>query len=215
MSYKKDIMIKNYRYTLLSLILLISSHSFAAPRTITLPPETAKLKESVHPGYIAAQQKCSTCHSADYIIQQPPSMDLSQWTKEVAKMRDAYGALINDNDIKLIGEYLATTYGSEKLANMTTANKTPGVTLTKAAVDVKTLLANNACLSCHTMTQKVVGPAYRDIAARYRNNPKALESVMTNIKAGGAGKWGDIPMPPFPALTDAELKALAQFVLSQ
>lgn len=185
----------------------------AAPKSIQLPEETAKFKESTHPGYMIAQQKCSICHSADYINQQPSGMNLKQWTNEVTKMQHAYGAQINDDDIKIIGEYLATTYGSEKLAAFTTplATNTP----VSSVIDVKTLLANNACLSCHAITHKIVGPAYHDVAERYRKNPKGLETVMANIKAGGANKWSAVPMPPFPALTDAELKVLAQFVLSQ
>ena len=189
----------------------------AAPKSIQLPEETAKFKESIHPGYLIAQQKCSICHSADYINLQPPGMNLKQWTAEVTKMQHAYGAPITDDDIKVIGEYLATTYGSEKLAAITSPMATTAATSATAAnaIDVKTLLANNACLGCHAMTQKIVGPAYHDVAERYRKNPKALETVMENIKAGGANKWSAVPMPPFPALTDAELKALAQFVLSQ
>ena len=197
--------------------LLISIQAIAAPKTIQLPEETAKFKESIHPGYLIAQQKCSICHSADYINLQPPGMNLKQWTAEVTKMQHAYGAPITDDDIKVIGEYLATTYGSEKLATITTPVATTAATstTTPSAIDVKALLANNACLGCHAMTQKIVGPAYHDVAERYRKNPKALETVMANIKAGGANKWSAVQMPPFPGLTDAELKVLAQFVLSQ
>lgn len=207
-------MLKNMTRTfVIAASLLISFQGIAAPKSIALPEENAKFKESVHPGYLIAQQKCSICHSADYINLQPPGMNLKQWTAEVTKMQHAYGAPITDDDIKVIGEYLATTYGNEKLAAMTI----PAVITTPAssAIDVKTLLANNACLGCHAMTQKIVGPAYHDVADRYRKNPKALETVMANIKAGGANKWSAMLMPPFPALTDAELKVLAQFVLSQ
>ncbi len=211
-------MIKNHLLKSATLlILLTTNHALAAPKTIALPPEKATLKESIHPGYAIAQQKCSICHSADYINLQPPGMNLMQWTKEVTKMQHAYGAPITDNDIKLVSEYLATTYGSEKLTIPSSAAKPKVVVAEKidGATDLKNLLANNACLSCHAIKQKIVGPAYHDVAKRYRNNPKALETVMANIKAGGANKWGTTAMPPFPALTDAELKVLAQFVLSK
>lgn len=199
--------------------LLGSLLATAAPKSIQLPEETAKFKESIHPGYLIAQQKCSTCHSADYINQQPPGMSLKQWTAEVTKMQHAYGAPFTDDDTKIIGEYLATSYGGEKLAAVTTPVSTTTAVATPAPtannIDIKALLTRNSCLGCHAMTQKIVGPAYHDVAERYRKNPKALEIVMANIKVGGANKWGVVPMPPFPALTDAELKALAQFVLSQ
>ncbi len=195
----------------------ISMQIMAAPKAIQLPQETAKFKESTHPGYMVAQQKCSICHSADYINLQPPGMNLKQWTTEVTKMQHAYGAPVTERDIQLISEYLATSYGSETMAVVTNKPDTKVATTTPVAsvIDVKTLLANNACLGCHAITQKIVGPAYHDVADRYRKNPKALETVMANIKAGGANKWGAMPMPPFPALTDAELKVLAKFVLSQ
>ncbi len=210
-------MIKNSLInTVISLLLMVSSHAFAAPKTMTLPPETAQLKKSIHPGYIIAQQKCSICHSADYINLQPPGMNLSQWTKEVTKMQHAYGAPLTNQDIQVISEYLATTYGNEKAA-VTTKVKTKIAAPVKTAnvMDVKTLLANNTCLSCHAIKQKVLGPSYHDVAERYRKNPKAIETVMANIKAGGVNKWGATPMPPFAGLSDAELKVLAKFVLSQ
>lgn len=212
-------MLKNIKIKLIVAVCLFTSNlASATPNSIQLPEESARLKESVHPGYAIAQQKCSICHSADYINQQPPGMNLKQWTAEVTKMQHAYGAPITDDDIKVIAEYLATTYGSE---TTTVVSATPakgesiaGVQIT-SVIDPKALLSDNACLGCHAMTQKIVGPAYHDVAERYRKNPKALETVMANIKAGGANKWSTVPMPPFPALTDAELKALAQFVLIQ
>ncbi len=209
----------NITFVLLSSILFVSGSgsAFAAAKTIVLPPETAQLKESVHPGYAIAQQKCSICHSADYINLQPPGMNLWQWTKEVTKMQHAYGAPITDDDIKKISAYLATSYGSEKLVTVKTdkAAVVKPAKPTDSKIDVKTVLTNNACLSCHAIKQKIVGPAYHDVAERYRKNPKALETVMANIKAGGANKWGTTAMPPFATLSDAELKALAKFVLSQ
>lgn len=224
-------------HSVMFVFFLASSPAFAATKTINLPPETAQLKKSAHPGYAIAQQKCSICHSADYINLQPPGMNLSQWTKEVTKMQHAYGAPITDDDIKTISAYLASTYGSEKPAVATPDKVAVDVTAKTAnaaadskntelknidlknnelnKIDLKSLLANNACLSCHAIQQKVVGPAYHDIAERYRQNPEALEIVMKNIQSGGADKWGTTAMPPFATLSNAELKALAQFVLSQ
>lgn len=212
-------MLKNIKIKFVVVAFLFASNvAIATPNSIQLPEETARIKESTLPGYLMAQQKCSICHSADYINQQPSGMNLKQWTTEVTKMQHAYGAPITDNDMKVIAEYLATTYGSETIAVAygATAKNEPiaGASYT-GVIDAKTLLSNNACLGCHAMTQKIVGPAYHDVAERYRKNPKALEIVMANIKAGGANKWSTAPMPPFLALTDAELKALAQFVLSQ
>ena len=88
-----------------------------APLSIVLPDETAVLKPSGLPGYALASQKCYMCHSADYISLQPPGMSVSQWTAEVGKMKHAYGAPLNDEDVKQIGEYLAATYGESRAAD--------------------------------------------------------------------------------------------------
>jgi len=192
----------------------------AAPQSITLPPETAVFKSSPLPGYALAQQKCSVCHSADYINFQPPGLSLAQWTAEAGKMQHVYGAPISDQDVSVIGAYLAVTYGSAKAsdADVQAASNPPAaqpVAVTVAKVDTKTLLQNNACLSCHAIDHKVVGPAYHDVAAKYAKDPQALDRVMSSIQHGGSGKWGDVPMPPFAQLSPDELKSLATFILSQ
>jgi cytochrome c551/c552 len=192
----------------------------AAPLTITLPPETAALKPSTLPGYPLAQQKCSTCHSADYINFQPPGMSLAQWTAEAGKMQHVYGAPISDQDVTVIGAYLAATYGSAKASDaevLAASNPTAGqATPTPVAkVDATTLLQNNACLSCHAIDHKVVGPAYHDVAARYANDPQALAKLASSIQHGGSGKWGDVPMPPFAQLSNDDLNSLATFILQQ
>ena len=197
------------------IFMLAASAGMATPKTIALPPETAKIKESTHPGYQVALQKCSICHSADYINLQPPGMSLKQWTAEVSKMKLAFGAPINDDEVKLIGEYLVTTYGSEKTVMAEVSTNTQTNTSSPNAMDAKSLLAKNTCLGCHAVDKKVVGPAFHDVAERYRKNPQGMETIMANIKNGGSGKWASTPMPPFTALSDADLKTLATFVLNQ
>ncbi len=78
---------------------------------IKLPPEGAALRPSELPGYTIALQKCGICHSADYINLQPPHMSLTQWTAEMTKMQHAYGAPIDETEIKLLGIYFTATYG--------------------------------------------------------------------------------------------------------
>jgi hypothetical protein len=82
-----------------------------ATETIKLPAETVRLKPSSLAGYSIAQQKCGICHSADYILYQPPGMTQAQWTAEVQKMQHSYGAPVDGNEIKLLAIYLAATYG--------------------------------------------------------------------------------------------------------
>lgn len=190
-----------------------------AVQTVTLPLETARLKPSKLAGYQIAMQKCGICHSADYISQQPPAMTASQWTAEVRKMEHAYAAPLSDSDVAQIGEYLAVTYGGAKptlgpvVAAKPAAAVAPGAP--PAAVDVQAVLKANACLGCHAVSQKIVGPAYHDVAAKYKSDPQALAKLEASIRAGGSGKWGPVVMPPFGNLNPQELKALAAFVLQQ
>ena len=75
------------------------------------------------------------------------------------------------------------------------------------------LAKKNNCLSCHAVDKKLVGPAYQDVAKKYVGQADAEATVAKNIKAGGSGKWGPIPMPPQTQLNDADAKALAAWVL--
>ncbi|MNZ79727.1 Cytochrome c-551 precursor [compost metagenome] len=192
----------------------VATLACATPLEITLPPETAVLKPSALPGYPLAQQKCSTCHSADYINFQPPGMSLTQWTGEARKMQQVYGAPISDQDVNIIGAYLAATYGSAQASDADVqAASSPAAPVAK--VDTMALLQSNSCLSCHAINHKVVGPAYREVATKYANDPQALAKIMSSIQKGGTGKWGNITMPPFAQLSPDDLQTLATFVLSQ
>ena len=210
-----------------ALAMVVAAHGVAAaPKEIKLPPETAKLRPSALPGYALATQKCLICHSADYVNFQPPGMNQAQWTAEVTKMQHAFGAPISDDEVKSIGAYLAVAYGTAKATDesvIATSNPSKPATPTAAAsagtagaaIDVEALLKANACLACHAIDKKVVGPAYRDVAAKYKGDPQALAKVEASIRQGGVGKWGQVPMPPIAGLSDAQARALAELVLKQ
>ena len=70
------------------------------------------------------------------------------------------------------------------------------------------------CLSCHAIDKKLVGPAYKDVAAKYKGDKGAVDKLAAKIKAGGKGVWGEIPMPP-NNVTPEEAKTLVTWVLSQ
>jgi cytochrome c len=76
------------------------------------------------------------------------------------------------------------------------------------------LAQKNACTACHAPDHKIVGPAFQDVAKKYSDQKDAEATVVKNIKAGGSGKWGPVPMPPQAALSDADAKALAAWVLA-
>ena len=82
------------------------------------------------------------------------------------------------------------------------------------AAAAKALASKSACLACHAVDKKLVGPSYKDVAAKHAGQADALEKVAARIKSGGSGMYGAVPMPPQPALKDEELKLLAAWVLA-
>ena len=76
------------------------------------------------------------------------------------------------------------------------------------------LAQSKGCLNCHAIDHKVVGPAYKDVAAKYKSDAGAQARLAAKVKAGGGGVWGSIPMPPNP-VSDAEAQTLVKWVLSQ
>ncbi len=76
------------------------------------------------------------------------------------------------------------------------------------------LAKQKACLACHQIDKKLVGPAYNDIAAKYKADKDAESKLAAKIRAGGVGVWGQIPMPANPAVSEAESKTLAKWVLA-
>lgn len=77
------------------------------------------------------------------------------------------------------------------------------------------LAQKNNCLSCHAVDHKVVGPAYKDVAKKYAGDKGAEAKLIAKVKAGGSGVWGPVPMPPNAQVSDADVKTLVKWILSQ
>ena len=73
----------------------------------------------------------------------------------------------------------------------------------------------SGCTSCHAAAEKIVGPAFQAISAKYAGDQDAVDTLAQSIKNGSRGKWGRIPMPAHPSLSASELKELSTWVLSQ
>ena len=71
------------------------------------------------------------------------------------------------------------------------------------------------CTACHATDKKLVGPSYKDVAAKYAGQGDAVEVLAAKIQKGGSGNWGPVPMPPNPQVNDADAKALAEWVMAQ
>lgn len=76
------------------------------------------------------------------------------------------------------------------------------------------LATSKNCMSCHAVDRKVLGPAFKDVAAKHKGQAGAQAAVAARIKAGGSGTYGPVPMPPQPGLKDDELTLLAGWILA-
>ena len=70
------------------------------------------------------------------------------------------------------------------------------------------------CMACHTIERKVVGPAFKDVAAKYKADKTAVDQLAAKIIKGGAGVWGPVPMPANAQVTETEAKKLAAWVMT-
>ena len=77
----------------------------------------------------------------------------------------------------------------------------------------KALAEKSGCLGCHAVAVKLVGPAYKDVSAKYADQPNATEMLAKSIRAGSTGKWGEMAMPPQSQLSEADAKKLAAWIL--
>ncbi|MDB5880492.1 MAG: cytochrome [Ramlibacter sp.] len=76
------------------------------------------------------------------------------------------------------------------------------------------LAQSKNCLACHAVDKKLVGPAYKDVAAKYAGQKDAVDKLANKIMKGGAGVWGPVPMPANTQVNEAEAKKLAAWVLT-
>ena len=82
------------------------------------------------------------------------------------------------------------------------------------AVAAQTLATKHACMACHKVDAKLIGPGFKEIAAKYKGDKTAEAKLVDKVKKGGSGVWGSVPMPPHPQVPDAEIKTVVQWVLS-
>ena len=89
------------------------------------------------------------------------------------------------------------------------------VTAAAPAMADEALAKAKNCMSCHAVDKKLVGPAFKDVAAKYAGQKDATDKLAAKIIKGGSGVWGPIPMPANAQVNDAEAKKLAAWVLAQ
>ena len=188
--------------------LLLPSLVSGEPLQIELPPETASFKPAA--GVELANAQCLVCHSVEYVATQPP-FPRTFWAASVKKMREKYDAQIPDAQVEPLLDYLVENYGVK-------TNGPPASPVTPSLVaESKTPEALGfkfGCTLCHGLDKKIVGPALKEIAAKYRADPTALAKIAEQVRQGGSGKWGPALMPPFPMVAAEDVKILGDWILS-
>jgi cytochrome c len=76
------------------------------------------------------------------------------------------------------------------------------------------LAKKSACMACHAIDKKLVGPAYKEVAEKYRGDKGAEAKLIEKVKNGGSGVWGQVPMPANSNVKDQDIKTLVKWVLS-
>ncbi len=77
------------------------------------------------------------------------------------------------------------------------------------------LSRKNGCAACHGADKKIVGPSWKDVAAKYKGDARAADNLAAKVKAGGKGAWGAVPMPPQTKVSDADLKTIIAWILAR
>ena len=171
-----------------------------APRTLT-PGKGSDLTTA----------RCATCHDARHITR--AKLSRGQWEDNIKNMKDR-GAPMAPHEIPIIREYLATYYNPDSPAPAPDPAAS-GYGMDGGDDPVAKLLTANACVACHMLDKRVVGPSFREVAAKFAGDSGAPGLLAKKIREGGAGNWGNVPMPPHPQLSDADLGQIVAWILQQ
>jgi cytochrome c len=82
------------------------------------------------------------------------------------------------------------------------------------ADQLEDMMKKNGCNACHAEDKKVIGPAYKEVAAKYKGDAGAVAKLSEKVKKGGSGVWGPIPMPPNTQVSDADIKKMVELILA-
>jgi cytochrome c len=107
-----------------------------------------------------------------------------------------------------------TTSASASTTAMSPAAKTPASSAQSGHADIQALAARKACLNCHNVDHKVIGPAFKDVANRYRKQADAEKKLVAKVLQGGSGAWGPVAMPANRQVDEAQARQLVHWVLS-
>lgn len=161
------------------------------------------------PGATLTENKCRICHELQHIRR--AELSAGEWADNLRNMRER-GAPMTDAEMAVIQKYLSTYYNRDKPA----PPPSPDTLASAGAEDpVQQLLGASGCTGCHAADKRVVGPSFQEVAKKYGADAGAAARLAAKIRSGGAGAWGQVPMPPNPAVSQADALRLADWVLRQ
>ena len=168
------------------------------------------------PGVGLVNAKCGTCHDVTHIIRS--KLTREEWTDNFNNMVKRGMPPATDAERAIIIDYLVAYYGPDP-APPPSADTQAGAAAqaTGVALDdpVGKLLNSSGCTACHAVDKLLVGPPFKAVAERYRSDAGAAARLAAKVRQGGAGAWGQVPMPPNAALSDADLRRIVDWVLAQ
>jgi cytochrome c len=102
----------------------------------------------------------------------------------------------------------------KKIVTVVLAVATLAVASAAVADELEDMMKKNGCNACHAEDKKIIGPAYKDVAAKYKGDSGAVAKLSEKVKKGGSGVWGPIPMPPNTQVSDADIKKMVELILA-
>ena len=160
------------------------------------------------PGSTLTENKCKICHELQHIRRTPLSR--GEWADNLKNMKER-GTPMTEAEMALILDYLAVYYNRDQPP----PGPSPDTLAAGGADPVQRLLETSGCTGCHAPDKRVVGPSFKEVAARYAGDMKSASSLARKIRQGGQGAWGNVPMPPNPGLSEADMQSLVAWVLQQ
>jgi len=158
------------------------------------------------PGSTLTENKCKICHELQHI--QRAQLSPGEWADNIKNMRER-GMPATDAEAAIIHRYLSTYYNRDK------PPPAPSADTAAAGGDdpLQKLLAASGCTGCHAADTRVVGPSFSEIAKKY--GAEERERLAAKVRQGSQGTWGSVPMPPNAHVSDADARALVDWILAQ
>jgi cytochrome c len=207
---------------------LPAANALSAPRPDNVNPDAG--------ANLFGSMNCDGCHGGGAIGWVGPSLVDGRWRYGGAdeeiftsifygrpKGMPAYGGVIGTDGVWMLVSYIKS---QAVPAVVPTTSWLPGGSVTaappaapaaaaeaEASVSPEQMPAKYGCTACHAVDRKVIGPAFKDVAAKYRG--KDVEATLVEkVKQGGSGVWGQVPMTPNPQVPDEDLHAIVKWVLA-